>query len=71
VRSQLVQLSGVGAGGIKDKPQNSDDIAVALLADVGISQPSDDAKAKALEAYDTMIATLEAIRDDVLGKSSN
>src|SRR5215470_11953656 len=49
-----------------NKPQSSDDIAVALLADVGIVQPDDDAKTKALEAYDTMIATLEGIAADVL-----
>jgi phage terminase small subunit len=48
-------------------PQNSNDIAIALLQDIGLSSPDDDAKARALEAYDTMIATLERIRDDVLG----
>ena len=52
-------------------PQNSDDIARQLLADVGLAEPSDDAKERALEAYDTMIATLEAIAANVLGKSSN
>jgi len=39
------------------------------LIDVGLHQPDDDAKARALEAYDTMIATLERIRHDVLGFS--
>src|SRR5262249_18889001 len=48
-------------------PANSNDIAIELLQDVGLSSPDDDAKARALEAYDTMIATLERIRDDVLG----
>jgi len=42
-----------------------------LLADVGLVEPDDATKERALEAYDTMIATLEAIAADVLGKSSN
>jgi hypothetical protein len=49
------------------KPQTSQDLAISLLQDIGLSQPSDDAKARALEAYDVLIATLERIRDDVLG----
>ena len=40
------------------EPQNSNDIAIALLIDVGLHEPDEDAKARALEAYDTMIATL-------------
>jgi hypothetical protein len=48
-------------------PKNSEEIALELLADVGISNPDDDAKRRALEAYDTMIATLERIRDEELG----
>jgi hypothetical protein len=50
-----------------EAPQNSNDIAIALLVDVGLSDPDEGAKQRALEAYDTMIATLERIRDDVLG----
>jgi hypothetical protein len=50
-------------------PKNSEDIAIELLQDVGLSDPPDDAKRRALEAYDRMIATLEAIRDDELGLS--
>jgi dynactin complex subunit len=50
-------------------PKNSDDIAIELLADVGLSDPDDEAKRRALAAYDAMIATLEAIRDDELGLS--
>ena len=45
-------------------PANSDEIAIALLADVGIASPDEDAKKRALEAYDTMIATLEQITID-------
>jgi hypothetical protein len=52
-------------------PQNSDDIAVELLADVGLHEPDEDAKRRALEAYDLMIAKLERIRDDVLGFSQH
>jgi len=55
----------------KDTPKDSNDIAIALLADVGIVEPDEDAKAKALEAYDAMIATLERIAAETLGKSSN
>jgi hypothetical protein len=54
-----------------EAPQNSNEIAIALLEDVGLHDPDDDAKARALEAYDTMIATLEQIRDDVLGISQH
>ena len=43
----------------KDKPQNSDDIARQLLADVGLHEPDEDAKQRALQAFDTMVATLE------------
>ena len=55
----------------KDTPKDSNDNAIALLADVGLVEPDDATKERALEAYDTMIATLEAIAADVLGKSSN
>src|SRR5215467_10491449 len=37
-------------------PQNSDDIARQLLADVGLHEPDEDAKQRALQAYDTMVA---------------
>jgi len=33
---------------------------------VGLVEPSDDAKAQALQAYDDMIERLEAIRDEVV-----
>jgi len=49
------------------EPQTSDEIALALLADVGLTEPDEAAKARALEAYDTMIARLEAIRNEALG----
>src|SRR5215471_3806807 len=52
-------------------PQNSNDIAIALLADVGINEPSDEAKERALQAYDVMVASLEAIAADLPGKTSN
>jgi Terminase small subunit len=48
-------------------PITSQDIAASLLGDVGLTSPDEDAKARALEAYDVLIATLERIRDDVLG----
>ena len=48
-------------------PSNSDEIALALLADVGLTDPDEETKQRALEAYDTMIAKLEAIRDEKLG----
>src|SRR5262249_29706622 len=52
-------------------PQNSHDIAIALLADVGINEPSDEAKKRALQGYDVMVASLEAIAADLPGKTSN
>src|SRR5262245_8508449 len=45
-------------------PQNSDDIARQLLADVGLHEPDEDAKQRALQAYDTMVATLEEIASE-------
>src|SRR5262249_16492 len=55
----------------KDTPKDSNDIAIALLADVGINEPCDEAKEGALQAYDVMVASLEAIAADLLGKTSN
>ena len=55
----------------KDTPKDSNDIAIALLADVGLVEPDDATKERALEAYDTMIATLEQIAAETLRKSSN
>jgi hypothetical protein len=48
-------------------PQNSDEIAQHLLADVGLSEPDADAKQRALAAYDLLISTLERIAQDELG----
>lgn len=53
----------------QESPQSSHDIASALLNDVGLEQPDSDARDAALAAYDTMIATLEQIRDRSLGLS--
>src|SRR5215470_4062569 len=53
----------------KDTPKDSNNIAIALLADVGIVSSDDATKEKPLEAYDVMIATLEAIAAAVLGKA--
>ena len=50
-------------------PKNSEEIALELLADVGVTDPDEETKRRALEAYDLMIATLEQIRDDELGLS--
>src|SRR5262249_19562676 len=47
-------------------PQNSNDIAIALLADVGLHEPDEDAKQRALQAYDTMVATLEEIASEAM-----
>src|SRR5262249_43624388 len=47
--------------------RDSNDLALGLLADVGLSDPDDDAKQRALDAYDVMIAKLERIRDEALG----
>lgn len=47
-------------------PQTSRDIANMLLADLGLTAPSDNDRARALEAYDQMIVELEAIRDEAL-----
>ena len=47
-------------------PQNSDDIARQLLADVGLHEPDEDAKQRALQAYDTMVATLEEIASEAM-----
>jgi hypothetical protein len=49
-----------------NKPKTSKDIANRLLADVGLSNPSDQDRERALLAYDTLIATLECIRDQAL-----
>jgi len=51
-----------GAGGVRVY-----EIALALLADVGATEPDEETKQRALEAYDVMIAKLEAIRDEALG----
>jgi hypothetical protein len=48
-------------------PKNSREVALSLLADVGLSEPSDEAIERALEAFDVMNAKLEAIRDESLG----
>jgi hypothetical protein len=47
--------------------KTSDDIALELLADVGVTDPDEETKRRWLEAYDLMIATLEVIRDEELG----
>jgi hypothetical protein len=47
-------------------PKTSNDIADRLLADVGLSHPSDQDRERALHAYDTLIASLESIRDRAL-----
>src|SRR5262245_7707594 len=47
-------------------PITSKDIANRLLADVGLSHPSDQDRNRALRAYDTLIASLESIRDQAL-----
>src|SRR5262249_25660481 len=47
-------------------PQNSNDIAIALLADVGLHEPDEDAKQRALQAYDIMVATLEEIASEAM-----
>ena len=47
-------------------PKTSKDIADRLLADVGLSHPSDQDRDRALEAYDILIASLESIRDQAL-----
>jgi hypothetical protein len=52
-------------------PQTSQDLAIALLLDIGLPQPSDDDKARALELYDSLVAGLEAIRDRALGLASH
>jgi hypothetical protein len=52
-------------------PQTSEAIAVHLLADVGLTSPDAAAQERALAAYDTMVATLERIRDDSLGLSAH
>ena len=49
-----------------NEPKTSKDIADRLLGDVGLSNPSDQDRERALQAYDTLIATLESIRDEVL-----
>ena len=47
-------------------PTDSHGIAVKLLEDIGLTEPDDDACQRALVAYDSLISTLEQIRDDVL-----
>jgi hypothetical protein len=48
-------------------PKNSREVALEMLADVGLGEPSDEAIERALEAFDVMNAKLEAIRDEELG----
>jgi hypothetical protein len=47
-------------------PKTSKEIADRLLGDVGLSHPSDQDRERALQAYDTLIASLESIRDQAL-----
>ena len=49
-----------------NEPKTSKDIADRLLADIGMSHPSDQDRERALQAYDTLIASLEYIRDQAL-----
>ena len=49
-----------------DAPVNSDEIAIRLLSDVGLDHPDADDKQRALQAYDTLVSTLEEIRDEAL-----
>jgi hypothetical protein len=48
------------------EPVTSKDIADRLLADIGLSHPSDQDRERALQAYDILIANLESIRDQAL-----
>ena len=50
-----------------DTPKDSREIAEALLADVGLVEPTDRARQRALDAYDTLIVALEQIRDEAVG----
>jgi hypothetical protein len=43
-------------------PKNSREIAISLLRDVGLEDPSDEAIELALQAYDRLVAGLERIR---------
>jgi hypothetical protein len=47
-------------------PQTSRDIANMLLADLGLTAPSDNDRAKALEAYDEMNVKLEQVAYEAL-----
>src|SRR6476659_8535918 len=44
-----------------NEPQNSRDIANMLLAEVGITEPTDDDRARALQAYDEMNIKMDEI----------
>jgi len=48
--------------------KDSKEIADRLLADVGLDLPSDNARERAIRAYDEFILALEAIRDDMLSR---
>jgi len=47
--------------------QTSREMAIEWLREIGLSEPSEEAIERALEAFDIMNAKLEAIRDEALG----
>jgi hypothetical protein len=63
-REMLIASDHPGAEA--NEPKTSKDIADRLLADIGLSHPCDRDRERALQAYDTLIATLEHIRDQAL-----
>ena len=50
-----------------NEPMTSHDIADRLLADMGLSEPNDSHRERALQAYDILIATLQEIADEAVG----
>ena len=60
-------LIGADHGTETNAPKNSDEIATALLRDVGFDAPDADEKQRALDLYDALIAGLENIRDRAIG----
>jgi hypothetical protein len=59
-------IASDGSAADANGPKTSKDIANRLLADIGLSHPTNQDRERALHAYDTLIASLESIRDQAL-----
>jgi hypothetical protein len=71
VRGLIVRKAETTVKTDNNMPTNSREIAIALLRDIGLDDPSDEAIELALEAYDRLVAGLERVRDEALGLKGN